>query len=135
MAHLFRVIVPAVDIEVAARFYSSLLAQAGMRVSPGRHYFDCEGVVLACCCPRADGDDHDATPNPDHIYLAVTDLEATYERAARLGGLSGATGDGDLPMGKIATRPWGERSFYLRDPTGNPLCIVDAATVFTGPAH
>ena len=31
------------------------------------------------------------------------------------------------------TRPWGERSFYLRDPFGNPLCFVDAATLFTGP--
>jgi hypothetical protein len=37
-------------------------------------------------------------------------------------------------MGRIATRPWGERSFYLRDPFGNPLCFVDAATLFTGPS-
>jgi uncharacterized glyoxalase superfamily protein PhnB len=34
-------------------------------------------------------------------------------------------------MGQIANRPWGERSFYLRDPFGNPLCFVDETTVFT----
>jgi len=37
-----------------------------------------------------------------------------------------------LPMGEIARRPWGERSFYLHDPFGNPLCFVDAASIFKG---
>jgi uncharacterized glyoxalase superfamily protein PhnB len=32
----------------------------------------------------------------------------------------------------IETRPWGERSFYARDPFGNPICFVDEKTVFTG---
>jgi hypothetical protein len=35
-------------------------------------------------------------------------------------------------MGRIARRPWGERSFYLREPFGNPLCFVDSAALFTG---
>jgi hypothetical protein len=35
-------------------------------------------------------------------------------------------------MGQIATRPWGERSFYTQDPFGNPLCFVDSNTLFTG---
>jgi catechol 2,3-dioxygenase-like lactoylglutathione lyase family enzyme len=133
MARLFRVIVPVADVERAARFYGTLLEQAGFRVSPGRHYFDCGGVVLACYNPRADGDDWDATPNPDHLYFAVDDLEAVFARAGRLGGLSAEIGDGNLPMGKIARRPWGERSFYLSDPFGNKLCFVDTATVFRGP--
>jgi hypothetical protein len=34
-------------------------------------------------------------------------------------------------MGEIARRPWGERSFYMRDPFGNPLCFVDEGTLFT----
>jgi hypothetical protein len=34
-------------------------------------------------------------------------------------------------MGAIARRPWGERSFYMRDPFGNPLCFVDEASLFT----
>lgn len=29
-------------------------------------------------------------------------------------------------------RPWGERSFYCRDPFGNGLCFVDEKTLFTG---
>ncbi len=39
-ARLFRVILPVADIEAAAAFYATLLDDAGMRVSPGRHYFD-----------------------------------------------------------------------------------------------
>ena len=27
-------------------------------------------------------------------------------------------------MGHIARRPWGERSFYMQDPSGNPICFV-----------
>ena len=49
------------------------------------------------------------------------------------GGLSTAIGDGNLPMGKIARRPWGEVSFYLHDPSGNPLCFVDEQSVYRGP--
>jgi catechol 2,3-dioxygenase-like lactoylglutathione lyase family enzyme len=76
--------------------------------------------------------DFPATAPWEHIYFAVDDLEETCRRAEGLGGLSTDEGDGGLLMGRIATRPWGERSFYLRDPFGNPLCFVDAGTLFTG---
>ncbi len=66
------------------------------------------------------------------MYFAVDDLEEVYRRAQKLGGLSTHVGDGRLPMGEIATRPWGERGFYLSDPFGNPLCFVDSQTLFTG---
>lgn len=105
---LFRVILPVPDIEAAAAFYGAWLGMPGRRVSPGRHYFDCGGTILACFDPRADGDAFDAGPNPDHVYFAVDDLEATR------------------------ARPWGERSFYARDPFDNPICFVDAHTIFTG---
>ena len=131
-ARLFRVILPVDDIEAAAPFYAALLDDAGMRVSPGRHYFRCGDVMLAVYAPRADGDDRTPRPNFDHVYFAVDDLPAVFERAQRVGGLSAVIGDGGLPMGQIAVRPWGERSFYLSDPFGNPLCFVDAATLFTG---
>jgi catechol 2,3-dioxygenase-like lactoylglutathione lyase family enzyme len=124
MAKLFRVILPVTDIELAQRFYSNLLGTSGKRVSPGRHYFDCGGIVLACFDPRADGDAKDATPNPDHVYFAVDNLEEVYRRAL-----------GDKCRWieeRIAVRPWGERSFYVIDPFGNPICFVDQATVFTG---
>ena len=55
-ARLYRVILPVDDIDRADRFYTELLGLAGERVSPGRHYFDCGGTILACYDPVADGD-------------------------------------------------------------------------------
>ena len=121
-ARVFRVIMPVSDIDGAVRFYSILLDDGGERVSENRHYFDCGGVVLACVDPTPGG--REFRPNPDHVYLAVADLEAAYERASRAGC--------NWLEGGIETRDWGERSFYLRDPFDNPLCIVDETTLFTG---
>ncbi|HEX9760776.1 MAG TPA: VOC family protein [Candidatus Acidoferrales bacterium] len=129
---IYRVILQVNDIERAAKFYTELLGVEGQRVSPGRHYFDCGGVILALFNPRGDEDAFDARPNPDHVYFAVDNLESVFRRAEKLGGLSAETGDGNLPMGKIAQRPWGETSFYMKDPFGNPLCFVDRQTLFTG---
>jgi uncharacterized glyoxalase superfamily protein PhnB len=120
---IFRVIIPVPDIERATGFYRTLLGLPGKRVSSGRHYFDCGGVILACFDPRADTDPFDLGPNPDHVYLAVGDLEAAFQRAVR----SGAT-----IRSPIGVQPWGERSFYLTDPFGNKLCFVDETTKFTG---
>ena len=36
------------------------------------------------------------------------------------------------PLGQITQRPWGEESFYVNDPFGNPLCFVSRESVFTG---
>jgi predicted enzyme related to lactoylglutathione lyase len=129
---LYRVILPVNDLELAVRFYATLLEEAGFRVSPGRHYFSCGGVILALYDPKADGDARVPRPNFDHVYFSVDDLEAAYRRAQQVGGLSTETGDGRLPMGEIARRPWGERSFYMADPFGNPLCFVDSTSVFSG---
>jgi predicted enzyme related to lactoylglutathione lyase len=119
---VFRVILPVSSIEAAAEFYAAVLLQPGVRISPGRHYFGCGGVILACFDPRADGDPWDATANPDHVYLAVSDLEACCERVART--------EGQIRE-PIRTQPWGERSFYCTDPSGNKLCFVDEQTLFT----
>jgi predicted enzyme related to lactoylglutathione lyase len=122
---LYRVILPAGDMEASVGFYRRLLEMEGERVSPGRHYFTCGGVILAVVDPRADGDERDARPNSDHVYLSVSRLEPYHARAGELRALS-------KEMGAIETRPWGERSFYLEDPFGNPLCLVDEATLFLG---
>jgi uncharacterized glyoxalase superfamily protein PhnB len=122
MARLFRVILPVSDIGRAQQFYGALLEAAGTRVSPGRHYFGCEGVILACFDPRADGDAWDAKPNPDHVYFSVNDLDAACERARKAGAAITRA---------IETQPWGERSFYCTDPFGNKLCFVDSETLFT----
>jgi len=44
--HLFRVILPVSDIEAASDFYTQVLGMSGIRVSGGRHYFDCGGTIL-----------------------------------------------------------------------------------------
>ncbi len=133
MAHLFRVLVPVTDIGEAAHFYAAVLGSPGQRVSPGRHYFDCDGVVLACFDPTADGDGYQAKPNPEALYLAVADLKATFQACRDVGAVF-AEGSPPVigPLGEIAKRPWGEESFYVRDPFGNQLCFVSEDTVFTG---
>lgn len=120
---VFRVILPVSNVSSAAAFYTAVLEQPGVRISPGRHYFGCGGVILACFDPRADGDSWDATPNPDHIYLAVSDLDMFYQRVSEYQ-------DG-LIRQPIQTQPWGERSFYCTDPFGNKLCFVEEQTLFT----
>ncbi len=120
---IFRVIVPVTDIDRASRFYGTLLGLPGVRVTSGRHYFPCGGTILACFDPRADSDDFDLGPNPDHLYFAVQDLEEFYRRATEL--------KAEI-LSPIEVRPWRERSFYLKDPFGNKLCFVDRTTVFLG---
>jgi predicted enzyme related to lactoylglutathione lyase len=122
MMRLYRVIIPVGDIAQAKHFYGTLLGMPGARVSDGRHYFGCGGTILACFDPRADGDPWDATPNPDHVYFAVDDLEGVLERARMAGAQI---------LRPIETQPWGERSFYCSDPFGNKLCFVAEGTLFT----
>jgi len=129
---LYRVVLQVSDMPAAVRFYEALLATRGRDIHGTRHYFDCGPVILALVDPAED--DEPARPNPDHVYFAVDDLPAVHARARRLGCL--AAGEvHDAPAGEIVVRPWGERSFYARDPAGNPLCFVDATTLFTGRAR
>ena len=124
MAHLYRVILPVSPIEAGASFYAAVLEQPGARVSPGRHYFDCEGTILACFDPEADHERRDPKPNPEHIYFAVDDLDAALERCRAAGA--------EITE-EIASYPWGETAFYANDPFGNQIRFVDRTTVFTGP--
>ena len=133
MARIFRILLPVHDIDRAATFYESILSQAGKRVSPGRHYFNCEGLILACFDPAADGDGYDAVPLTEPIYIAVDNLQSVYDSAKDAGA---SFSDEEVPdvgsLGKIEERPWGEVSFYASDPFGNPLCFVSSESVFTG---
>jgi predicted enzyme related to lactoylglutathione lyase len=124
---LYRVILPMRGIERGADFYSKLLQMPGQRVSPGRHYFDCGGTILACYDPDADGDGEQGGwrqhPN-QYVYFAVADLEGAYQRAVDNGC--------KIIDGGIQKMPWGERMFWAVDPFGNPISFVDEATIFTG---
>ena len=119
---LYRVVLPVSDVDRATEFYAAVLGFEGERVSDHRHYFDCGGTILACVGPSGHG--LEFRPNLDHVYFAVPDLEAVFERAK-------AAGCASLEE-QIAVRPWGERSFYATDPFGNPICFVDEKTAFTG---
>ncbi|MFC6881320.1 MULTISPECIES: VOC family protein [Actinomadura] len=124
-ARLYRIIVPVSDMKRATAFYGHVFDDAGERISEGRHYFDCDGTILVCYDAVADGDARGAfRANPGHVYFAVSDLESVCGRVNAAGGLS---------VGEIKTRTWGERSFYGKDPFGNPICFVDSTTLFTRP--
>jgi catechol 2,3-dioxygenase-like lactoylglutathione lyase family enzyme len=125
---LFRVILPVRDIDAAAAFYTNLLGGLpGERVTAGRHYFDCEGTLLALWDPLADGDPEPVDPNHGFVYFATTEpLEQVRERAITGGAVP------DPIRGEIGTRPWRERSFYVRDPWGNPVCVVEHGTEYLG---
>jgi catechol 2,3-dioxygenase-like lactoylglutathione lyase family enzyme len=130
--HLFRVIVQVGDIEVAAAFYARVLGIPGERVSPGRHYFPCGGTILACLDPSGGEEGARPVPLPNDLYIAVDDLASVR---ALLVAAGGALQSGDVhgsPAGEVSRRPWGEESFYARDPFGNPLCFVRRGTEFVG---
>jgi catechol 2,3-dioxygenase-like lactoylglutathione lyase family enzyme len=126
---LFRVILQVSDLNKAADFYSKLLDTEGRGIPGARHYFDCGPIILALVDPTAGG--NKAKPIPDYIYFSVENLDNIYARARELGCLSKETVH-EESAGEIATRPWGERSFYAEDPFGNLLCFVDERTIFTG---
>jgi predicted enzyme related to lactoylglutathione lyase len=130
---LFRVLVGAEDLEVSRRFYEALLGTRGRRVAEGRFYFDCGPVILGVL-DRSAGREEGRSGPQEAIYFATDDIEGVHRRARRLGGLAPGLlhGDASSPMGEVVVRPWGERSFYVTDPSGNPLCFVDARTKFTG---
>ena len=127
---LFRIILQVDDLDKAEEFYGKLLGDRGRRIPrAGRHYIDCGQVILALVNVIEEG--IKPKPLPDNIYFSVSDLEAIHARAVELNCLSDEDVHGDS-AGDIVKRPWGERSFYIHDPWGNPLCFVDEKTLFTG---
>lgn len=126
---LYRIILQVPDLDRASDFYSGLLSDPGRRIPrASRHYFDCGAVILALVDPTAE---KEAQPLPDYIYFSVSDVEQVYSRARDLNCLSQEDVHG-ASAGEIVVRPWGERSFYVKDPWGNGLCFVDEQTIFTG---
>ncbi|MDA2923438.1 PilZ domain-containing protein [Acidobacteria bacterium AH-259-L09] len=117
---LYQVLLPVSDIEQAESFYSQLLEMPGRRVSPGRHHFECGELILTCYDPGAEGEQADVSPNPQPLYFTAEDLEAAFEWAKD----AGCTSLDD----EIVTQPWGDRSFSVKDPFGNPIRFVDETT-------
>ena len=119
-------ILPVSDIDVAAKFYSHVFEDEGERVSPGRHYFNCGGTILACYSPAADGDDLGSGwsfHENQYVYFSVPDLEAVRGRIVEAGGHN---------LTDIESMPWGETMFYAVDPLGSRLSFTRSDTLFTG---
>ena len=125
---LFRVTVEVGDLEGATTLYRELLGVDGVRHRGARHYFDCDGVLVAVIDVTQGG--LVPTPGAKSLSFAVDDVEEIHERAARLGVLAPYQVHGE-PAGDVLERPWGERSFYVVDPWGNDLCFCQDGTLFT----
>jgi len=101
---LYRLILPVSDIEKAAQFYGAVLESVGDRVSPGRHYFDCGGTILACHEPQADGDpmrEGWQFHENQYLYFSVADLQGVYSRIELAGGRI---------LSDVESMPWGQRT-------------------------
>ena len=125
---LFRLNVEVGDLERAAQFYGKLFGLAGRKQAGARCYLTCGPVTLQVVDVSSHGKPH---PAAKALYFTVKDLEAVFARAQELKCLSKEDVHG-TSGGAIAVRPWGERSFYAEDPWRNPLCFVEAGTVYPG---
>ena len=134
IANVFKAILPTRSLGRSGAFFEELLGLEVDTLVPNRHFVHCDSCVLALVNPIGHARDHgleaaEFTPNPEILYFAVPDLDATFERAQKLG--LAPIEDSHVGEG-ISVRPWGERSFYGLDPSGNPICFVDDQTVFRG---
>ncbi len=117
-----RVVVPVRDYGLALQFYARLFHAEGTPVSEGRTYFDLGSINLCVYHPESDGDDP-VGPLSTPIYLTVDDVDFAYENAVQAGACA---------IEPVERRPWGERSFYCSDPSGNRLCFVEDRSMFRG---
>lgn len=117
-----RIVIPVRDYREALDFYSRLLMTEGTPVSEGRTYFDLGGVTLCIYHPLSDGDEAVGVLSTP-VYLSVDDISMSHANATQAEAAD---------LGCIERRPWGERSFYCRDPSGNRLCFVENNSMFRG---
>ena len=125
---LFRISVEVGDLDRAADFYGKLLGVEGRKQAGSRCYFTCGAVTLQVLDVSSVRKPHPAAKS---LYFTVNDLEAIFARAKVLGCLSRDEAHGES-AGAISVRPWGERSFYAEDSWQNPLCFVEAGTLYPG---
>jgi catechol 2,3-dioxygenase-like lactoylglutathione lyase family enzyme len=120
---VFRIAIPASQIERSCAFYENVLACSADDTVPSRLYFHCGDVIMALIDWETEGGGRPFQATPDDLYFATGDLHAVHGRAVAAGAHE---------VSPIELRPWGERSFYCLDPDGNKLCFVDETTLFLG---
>ena len=124
----FRLNIEVGNLDEAADFYETLLGLEGRRQAGSRCYFSCGGVTLQVVDVSSAREPHHAAKA---LYFTVNDLDAVFERAKTLDCLSKDSVHG-VSGGEISVKPWGERSFYVEDRWQNPLCFVEAGTIYPG---
>lgn len=125
---LFRLNIEVGNLDEAVEFYGKLLRIQGRRQAGSRCYFTCGTVTLQVVDVSSARTPH---PAAKALYFTVNDLDAIFALAEDLGCLSQDDVHG-VSGGGISVRPWGERSFYAEDKWHNPLCFVEAGTLYTG---
>lgn len=125
---MFRLNIEVGNLNEAADFYAELMGMDGRRQAGARVYFNCGPVTLQVVDVSSAGAPHTAAKA---LCFTVKDLDAVFARAEKLGCVSQESVHG-APGGQISVRPWGERSFYAQDPWDNPLCFVEAGTIYPG---
>jgi predicted enzyme related to lactoylglutathione lyase len=119
---VFRIAIPASQIERSRRFYEQTLGVDADDTVPSRLYFHCGDAIIAVIDWEVEPLGP-FRPTPEHLYFATDELDAVHDRAKAAGANH---------LSPIERRPWGERSFYCSDPDGNRLCFVDDTTLFLG---
>jgi len=125
---LFRINVEVGNLDQAADFYGKLFGLVGRKQAGSRCYFTCGPVTLQVVDVSSVAKPHRAAKA---LYFTVKDLDAVFARAKALRCLSREDVHG-VSGGAISVRPWGERSFYAEDKWQNPLCFVEAGTIYPG---
>jgi len=125
---MFRLNIEVGNLDEAASFYTKLFNIEGRKQAGSRCYFTCGAVTLQVVDVSSAGEPH---PAAKALYFTVKELDAIFARAKSLGCLSKEDVHGESG-GKISVRPWGERSFYAQDPWNNPMCFVEAGTIYPG---
>jgi predicted enzyme related to lactoylglutathione lyase len=125
---LFRINVEVGNLDEAANFYGKLFGLDGRKQAGSRCYFTCGPVTLQVVDVSSVRKPH---PAAKALYFTVKDLDAVFARAQALDCLSREDVHG-VSGGGISVRPWGERSFYAEDEWQNPLCFVEAGTIYPG---
>jgi catechol 2,3-dioxygenase-like lactoylglutathione lyase family enzyme len=126
---LFRLNIEVGDLAQAQAFYETLLGLTGRAQAGSRFYMNAGPVALQVVdVTKFGGAPH---PAAKALYFSVTDLDEIHARATSLNALSTEMVHG-VPAGDISVKPWGERSFYANDPWDNPLCFVEAGTIYAG---
>ena len=125
---LFRINVEVGNLDAAEKFYGKLFGIVGRKQAGSRCYFTCGPVTLQVVDVSSVRTPH---PAAKALYFVVNDLDVIFERAKSLRCLPQEEVHG-APGGQISVQPWGERSFYAEDRWHNPLCFVEAGTIYPG---